>query len=248
MHLPQKRIWLIGASEGIGRDTAKRLAAGGALLCLSARNQERLDSLLQELEGTGHSAACCDVTDLQSMKEAYAIFREQGQVDVVMYNAGMYDPMAWEAWDLQKNLQTLDVNLNGAFRLVEVLREDIDASVLERIILVGSVAGYRGLPKSLAYGSSKAALNYLADGLRLDLEAKKVKLQLVTPGFVQTRLTDKNDFDMPMRISSEQAAEAIVAGIEKDVYEIHFPKRFTFIMKFLRLLPHWLYFFIAKKL
>ena len=115
-------------------------------------------------------------------------------------------------------------------------------------MLVGSVAGYRGLPKSLAYGTSKAAVNYMADALRLDLQKLNVKLQLVTPGFVETRLTDKNDFDMPMRISAEDAARAIVEGIEKDHYEIHFPRRFTYMMKLLRMLPHWLYFAIAKRL
>lgn len=248
MHLPQKRIWLIGASEGIGRETAKRLSACGALLCVSARNQERLDSLLEELEGTGHMAASCDVTDTDSMRSAYEEISAFGNIDAVIFNAGMYEPMGWEDWNMDTNMRTLDVNVHGAFRMLDVLRDAINAKTLERIVLVGSVAGYRGLPKSLAYGTSKAAVNYMADALRLDLQKLNVKLQLVTPGFVETRLTDKNDFDMPMRISAEDAARAIVEGIEKDHYEIHFPRRFTYMMKLLRMLPHWLYFAIAKRL
>ena len=248
MHLPQKRIWLIGASEGIGRETAKRLAACGALLCVSARNQERLDSLLEELDGTGHMSASCDVTDINSMRSAYEEISASGNIDAVIFNAGMYEPMGWEDWNMDTNMRTLDVNVHGAFRMLDVLRDAINDKMLERIVLVGSVAGYRGLPKSLAYGASKAAVNYMADALRLDLQKLNVKLQLVTPGFVETRLTDKNDFDMPMRISAEEAARAIVEGIEKDHYEIHFPRRFTYMMKLLRMLPHGLYFSIAKRL
>lgn len=249
MDLAKKRIWLIGASEGIGRELAKVLAKRGAYLLLSARGEERLQSLLSELEGKGdHEIACCDVNDQASLNAAYTSLSTTTPIDAAIYLAGIYDPMAWEEWDIEKNLKTIDVNLAGAFRTVETLRPAIDAGTLKKLVLFGSVAGYRGLPKSLSYGATKAAINHFAEGLRIDLDGKETQVQLVSPGFVATRLTDKNDFDMPMRISPEDAAIAIANGLEGNAFEIHFPKKFTYLMKTLRILPHTLYFMLARKL
>lgn len=248
MQIEGKRFWIIGASEGIGRETAKLLAKKGAKICASSMGEERLMSLIDEAEGDGHQVATCDVTCPDSVKEAHAKLKEQGTIDAVIYFAGVYEPMAWDEWNLDMNLKTIDVNFSGVFRVIEALKEDINEGALKRFILTGSVAGYRGLPKALAYGATKAATNYLAEALRLDLEEKNVTIQLITPGFVKTRLTDKNSFDMPLRITPEQAAKSIVTGIEKDRFEIHFPRVFTYIMKTLQMLPHWLYFRIAKSL
>lgn len=248
MRIADARFWIIGASAGIGRATALALAEQGAKLCVSARDEAALQSLVAELKGQGHSYATCDVTDLQSIQTAYAELTQKDEIEGVIYFAGMYEPMGWDAWDLDTNLRTLDVNLAGSFRLIDVLRPDMDRGVIRRLILTGSVAGYRGLPKALSYGASKSALNYMAEALRLDVEKIGTKIQLICPGFVKTRLTEKNTFAMPCRITPEEAAEAIVKGIEKGSFEIHFPRRFTYFMKLLNLLPHSLYYALLRRL
>jgi short-subunit dehydrogenase len=242
-----KKIWLVGASEGIGEALARRLAAAGAHLALSARSKDRIEALAGALPGGNHLALPLDVTQMASIGQAWAELNKQwGGIDILIYNAGAYEPMGAAAFDLKKAEQMLDVNYRGALRVLDYVMPGFIARRGGHIVLVASVAGYGGLPNAIGYGASKAALLHLAENLRLDLGKCDVKVQVVSPGFVKTRLTDKNDFKMPFIVSSELAAERIVSGMSSDRFEIHFPRRFTFMLKALGLLPYRLYFAIVK--
>jgi short-subunit dehydrogenase len=248
MELRGKTVWLVGASEGIGRATAIEFAKRGAVVYVSARQKDKLDALVAELPGQGHRAIACDVTDVESVKQAFAAAAQPTAPDMVIYAAGTYAPMGAKDWKLDTTLHTLDVNLNGALR---VINEALPAMLARRsgtVVIMSSVAAYRGLPKSMGYGASKAALTNLAESMRIDLHGTGVDVKLVSPGFVKTRLTDQNDFKMPNLITPERAARYIADGMEKDHYDIHFPPAFSWFMKLMRILPNRLYFAIARSL
>jgi short-subunit dehydrogenase len=242
--LADKRIWLIGASEGIGEALAKKLVfTKKAKVIISARNEEKLTKLHKELSPNHSLVAPLDVKDYESIKKAYLSIKDAwGGVDIVIYNAGMSGLKKYRKFVLSEALETLDVNLLGAFRALSLPVKDFVDEKRGHIVLVGSVAGYGGLPASTAYGASKAGVIHMAEGLRLDLAPVGVKVQVVNPGFVETRLTKVNDFEMPALISAEKAADYIIKGIKADKFEIHFPKKFTLLLKFLQLLPYSLYF------
>ena len=237
-----KHVWLVGASEGIGRAVAEELAAQGARLTLSARQADRLQSLVTELRGDGHTAVACDVTNDASVRTAWAAVKANGVPDIVIYNAGAYEPMAATALNLPVAQKMLDVNFTGALRVLAAAVPDILVRGSGHIVLVASVAGYRGLPGAVGYGASKAALIHLAENLRCDLPRDKIKVQVVNPGFVATRLTAKNDFKMPGIIPVDVAARAFVRGMASNAFEIRFPWLFTAVMKALTLLPARIYF------
>lgn len=239
--MKNKHVWLIGASEGIGAALAEKLAAEGAVLTLSARNAERLQELCARLSGSGHRAAVADVTSLESVAQAWHAFGTSVP-DMVIYNAGTYKPMDVQHFELEPVESMLDVNLRGAFRVVSLVIPEFLQRNAGHLVLVGSVAGYRGLPSAMGYGASKAGIMHLAENLKADLKGTKIRVQLVSPGFVKTRLTDMNDFKMPCMITAEKAAQYIVEGLGSSRFEIHFPKRFSFVLKLLSLLPAWLYF------
>ena len=239
--MQNKRVWLIGASEGIGAELAKQLAAAGATLVLSARNGERLQALCAELPGTGHQALPVDVTELKQLQHAWDSLSATPP-DMMIYNAGTYKPMEAQQLEINAVESMLDVNLRGAFRAVSVVLPTYLQHNRGHIVLVGSVAGYRGLPSAMGYGASKAGIMHLAENLKADLKKTGIQVQLVSPGFVKTRLTDMNDFAMPCIITAERAAQYIVDGLQTNRFEIHFPKRFSYVLKLLSLLPAWLYF------
>jgi short-subunit dehydrogenase len=232
-----KRVWLIGASSGIGAALAQALAASGAQLALSARNTEKLkslciaNSLILPFDTTQHS---------EIENAAQHLVAQWKSIDIVIYLAGDYVPMDLTHFDLTIAEQMFQVNFCGALRLTDVIRQHLRPG--GGIAFVSSVAGYRGLPRSLAYGPGKAALIHLAECLHLELAPKKIGVWLVSPGFVATQLTDKNDFKMPALIHPNQAAQAILTGLRTGRFEIHFPKRFTRIMALLRLFPYRVYF------
>lgn len=236
-----KRVWLIGASEGIGAALAHELAARGATLLLSARHAERLEALRLALPGNGHEVHALDVCSLEQMQQVWQAFA-QALPDIVVYNAGAYLPMEAQHLDMQAVETMLDVNLRGAFRCVATVLPAWLARGRGHVVLVGSVAGYRGLPAAMGYGASKAGVNHLAENLRADLKGTGVMVQLVCPGFVKTRLTDQNTFRMPCIISAEEAARRIAQGMASKRFEIHFPRRFSYVMKLLRVLPYPVYF------
>jgi NAD(P)-dependent dehydrogenase (short-subunit alcohol dehydrogenase family) len=171
----------------------------------------------------------------------------QGRLDCVVYCAGHYNAMRAFALDVAETLRHMEVNYNGALYLLHAVLPALLAQGSGHISLVGSVAGYRGLPNSLAYGPSKAALIHLAETLYLDLQAKGIGVSLINPGFVQTPLTANNAFKMPALITPPVAAQAILKGWAAGSFEIHFPKRFTRWLKLLRLLPYRAYFALVSR-
>lgn len=240
------RVWLVGASTGIGAALARALAARGARLALSARDAERLDGVAHDCDGA--LALPMDVTREGDYARVLAdIVATWGGVDVVIFNAGTYAPLrAWEMTPAAAR-QTIAVNLlgvmDGAAAVIPTLLQQGKGA----IAIVGSVAGYGGLPKAIAYGASKAALINFSETLYLDLAPRGVSVFLVSPGFVATPLTAQNDFHMPALIQPEAAAEAIIDGFARGRFEIDFPKRFTRVLRAMRLLPYRLYFALVRK-
>lgn len=239
-----RRVWLIGASSGIGRALAALLHARGAQVCVSARQQGLLDAFVREHSGS--RALALDVTDAQSVTDAAQQLLADSPLDLVCYCAGHYRPMSATAMDLPELLQHQRVNVTGALQVlaavVPALLHAAAAGRAPHLSLVASVAGWRGLPQSLAYGPTKAALINLAENLFLDLRPQGVGVSLINPGFVDTPLTAQNRFSMPALITPEQAALAIVRGWQRGQFELHFPKRFTGVLKLMRCLPYRWYF------
>lgn len=244
--LANKTIWLVGASEGIGRALAILLAEKGARLILSARNADRLQSLLHELPGEGHGLAPCDVADTSSIAAAWETVRALAP-DMVIYNAGTYEPMSADAMDLPVVEKIIDINLHGMLRVLSHIVPFFTARRHGHIALVGSIAGYRGLPGAIGYSLSKAAVISLAESLVCDLRRYGIGVQVINPGFVKTRLTQKNDFEMINIVTPELAAQRIVRDLGKKKFEIRFPWAFTTLFKIFRLLPYALYFKIMAK-
>jgi NAD(P)-dependent dehydrogenase (short-subunit alcohol dehydrogenase family) len=240
-----KTVWLVGASSGIGRATAHALHAQGAKVFVSARNQQALDAFAAEHPGA--VALALDAGDAASVKAAAQVVLAAGPLDLVLYCAGYYKEMRATDFDLAQMLRHQQVNYVGALYVLDAVLPHFLARQAGHISLVSSVAGYRGLPKSLAYGPTKAALINLAETLYLDLQDSHVGVSLICPGFVETPLTAQNQFTMPGLISPEKAADAILLGWQHGQFEIHFPKRFTLWMKALSLLPNALYFPVIRK-
>lgn len=242
-----KTAWIVGASTGIGRATVLALLERGARVAVSARNGEAL----QELAVLHNDPAVpprvivlpLDVCDPAAVAAAHAhLLATIGAIDFVLYNAATYDALRADAFSLDMMLAHQRVNYVGALNMLAVVLPDFLARNAGHVSITGSVAGFRGLPKSLAYGPTKAALTNLAEVLYIDLHARGIGVSLVQPGFVDTPLTAKNDFRMPALITPAQAAEAMLEGWRRGDFEIHFPRRFTFWMKLMRLLPYRLYF------
>ena len=237
-----KAVWLIGASSGIGRATASALHAAGAHVIVSARQATLLDEFVA-LHAGSH-ALPLDVLDVAAVHAATAALES---IDLCVYCAGYYRAMSATSFDLADARRHLDVNYIGALNLLDALLPRMLTTGRGHLSLVSSVAGYRGLPKSLADGPSKAALTHLAEALYVDLHPRSLGVSVIHPGFVTTPMTAQNDFHMPAEISPEQAARAMLAGWAAGEFEIHFPKRFTRFMKALRLLPGSLYFHLASR-
>jgi NAD(P)-dependent dehydrogenase (short-subunit alcohol dehydrogenase family) len=243
------RCWILGASAGIGEALALRLAERGARVAISARRREMLDDLAMRLAPAAVSGdrralvLPLDIRDAPSVAlAADTIVREWGGLDCAIVMAGDYKPMrAWEL-ELDAARAMVETNLMGCFHALAPVIPMMARQGRGTIALVSSVAGYRGLPKSLVYGPTKAAIINLAETLYLDLSPKGIGVCVVNPGFVKTPLTDRNEFRMPALISADEAAIEIVAGLERGDFEIHFPRRFTRAMKLLRHLPYSLYF------
>ncbi len=240
-----KTVWMIGASTGIGRATASALHARGARVVVSARKLQALEAFVAEHPGS--AALALDVTDGAAIQAATHSLLAQGPLDCVVYCAGHYQAMRADAIDLPDMLRHVDVNYQGALRVMDAVLPALIARGAGHLSLIGSVAGYRGLPNSLAYGPTKAALINLAETLYTDLHAKGVGVSIINPGFVQTPLTAGNDFEMPALLTPEQAAQAILQGWAQGRFEIHFPKRFTLWLKLLRIVPNRLFFSLVRK-
>lgn len=228
-----QRVWIIGASAGIGAALARALAGRGAQLVLSARDADALAQLAAECGGA--RTMPFDLARAGALAQAVEELSHEAQLDAVICTAALYDPGRVADLDPGMAEQMLRVNVLGTIevaRLCPPLLRDGG-----QLVLFGSVAGYLGLPGGQPYSATKAAVNNLAESLVVEL-APRVRVRLVCPGFVQTRLTAKNRFAMPALLTAEDAAEAVLRGMRGRRFEIHFPRRFTLAMKFLRLLPY----------
>ncbi|SDJ06539.1 SDR family NAD(P)-dependent oxidoreductase [Aliiruegeria lutimaris] len=227
-----KTYWLVGASEGLGRALARQLAQEGATLVVSSRNAARLEALVAELPNA--RAVAMDVTDSDSVRRSAEAV---GPLDGVIYNAGAYDPMRTGDWNTDQALNMCDVNYLGALRMLGEVVPGFVKQGSGDITLVGSLAGYRGLPAAVGYGASKAALISLAETMRYDLKRSGVTVRLVNPGFIRTRLTEKNTFRMPMLMSPDQAAGHVVRAMKSRRFRTDFPAPFSWIIRGLQFLP-----------
>ena len=243
---PDARVWIIGASTGIGAATARGLLAAGARVALSARSADKLREVAGKLPNA--LVEPLDFTDSSAVTGAWERVRAQwGGIDLVLIVAGTHREV--RAWELNEkdSRALLETNLHGVVNTAAAVLPGLLAQGKGALGIVSSVAGYRGLPKALIYGASKAALINFAETLYLDLHSKGLGVYLIMPGFVKTPLTDKNDFAMPHLISAEEAATEIIAGLRAGDFEIHFPRAFTRQLKLLRLLPYRLYFPLIRK-
>jgi NAD(P)-dependent dehydrogenase (short-subunit alcohol dehydrogenase family) len=238
------RVWVVGASTGIGAATANRLLAEGARVAVSARSAAGLESAF-----AGRALLLpLDVTDAEATRAAAErLAADWGGIDLVLAVAGTYRAMrAWEI-DLPEVRRIIAVNFTGVLNLFSAVQPTLMQQGAGGFAIVASVAGYGGLPNSLAYGATKAACINLAQTLYLDLHKRGISVYLVSPGFVETPLTAGNRFPMPFLISAEQAATAILAGLARGDFEIDFPRAFSRMLKAINVLPHRLYFWCVRR-
>jgi len=231
----RETIWIIGASDGIGAALARDWAARGARLILSARSDGALTNLARAL-GPDHLALPLDVADFASVEGAVKRVRALGLVDRVITMAALYDPGRVAEVDAAKAAQIVAVNLTGSFHIAQLAPQVLRPG--GQLALCGSVAGYVGLPNGQIYSATKAGVINLAESLRIEL-AGQVDVRLINPGFVDTRLTQRNTFTMPGLQTPQSAASKIIAGLNSRRFEIHFPRRLTWGLKALRILPYW---------
>ena len=231
-----KTYWIIGASEGLGRALAQQLDRAGAQLVLSARSANRLQGLAAEL-GQGRVIAM-DVTDRASVAQAVA---EAGPVDGVIYSVGAYEPLTAQDWQPETVEMICETNFMGAMRVMGHVAPEFARRDHGHIVLIGSLAGFTGLPGATGYGSSKAALMHMAENLYADLRKSGVKVQLVNPGFIETRLTEKNDFSMPFIMSADEAAQRTMKAMRSARFQTSFPTIFSWLFRAGRFLPKHLF-------
>lgn len=242
-----EHIWIIGASSGIGKALAEELAHQGATLILSARSEDDLKKLNKELGGN-HLVYPLDVAENKQVTQTVkAITKEVKTLDRIIFMAAIYKPADIEEMDVEFATKLIDVNVMGAIRVSYAVLPVLEKQEQGQIVLCGSVAGFTGLPGGQPYSASKAAIINFAESLYAEVP-ENIDVKLINPGFVRTRMTDKNPFPMPMRIEPEDAAKHIAKGLKRRSFEIHFPKGFTFIVKFLRALPYCLTLFITRRL
>jgi len=241
-----QRVWVIGASSGIGAETARALLERGARLALSARNQGGLQTVASTHPDT--LVLPLDITDHASVIAARdQILASWGGIDLVLVVAGTYIRMSAGDFDLGVAERMVDTNLNGPLNCLDAVLPMLLTQNKGGIGIVASIAGLSGLPQALIYGPTKAALINLCESLYLDLRPHGISVYLVNPGFVATPLTAGNEFKMPALITASAAANELIRGIERGEFHIHFPKRFTNWLRLFRLLPYRWYFWLIHK-
>ena len=233
-----KRYWLVGASEGLGRALALRMSKAGCELVLSARGAERLEAVAAELPGPAQVVPV-DVADLASVRAAA---EAAGEIDGVVYLAGVYWPFAAQEWDVEQAEAMADVNFTGALRVLGCVVPAMVARGSGHVVITGSLAGFRGLPGSIGYGSGKAGVMHLAESMQCDLRGTGVEVQLANPGFIRTRLTDKNDFRMPALMEPDDAARRMFEHMATRRFARSFPAPFAWLFRGANFLPDALYF------
>ena len=244
MTLQGKRYWLVGASEGLGLALAHQMHAQGAHLILSARNAARLEQACAQLPGS--LAAPLDVADSAAVSRVAAGI---GPIDGMVWLAGVYTPMPADALDAKAFEQMCDVNFTGCARVLGAILPGMVERGTGHIVLTGSLSGFRGLPGAMGYQAAKAGVMALAECLYADLRGSGIKVQIGNPGFIKTRLTDKNSFDMPFLMTPEQAATQMMTLMQGDAFKRSFPTVFSWLFRLSQFLPDWAYYrmFAARK-
>ena len=242
----QKKIWITGASSGIGKALALKFALEGWKVAVSARRKEILDEMANNKNIFSYPL---DVTNQEQINNIFIkIINDFGGIDLCIFSSGTYDPKLEQEINIKQNKFVMETNFFGVLYCIKSVEKYFKDKNDGHISIVSSVAAYRGLPNSSGYGPSKAALTNLTESLYFDFKKHNVRISLVSPGFIKTPLTDKNDFPMPFIKSPEYAAEKMFNGLTKNKsFEIHFPKALTILLKFLRILPYKLYLFIIDK-
>lgn len=242
-----QRVWLVGASTGIGEALAHALSARGARLALSGRRAEALETVAEAVGGA--EVLPLDITAAGAVADAWAALLDRwGGCDVVIFLAGAYQPTPAAELRAEAIHATVAVNLSATMAGVAAVLPAMLARGAGHVAVVSSVAGYSGLPRACVYGATKAGLINFAESLFLELRPCGIGVHVINPGFVATRLTAGNDFTMPALIDPPTAAEAVVEGFRRGEFDIHFPKRFSRVLKLLRLLPYRLYFALVRRL
>ena len=242
----KKTIWITGASSGIGEASARKFAKEGWKVIISARRVELLEKLSIDENIFSYPL---DVTDSVKAKEVFKkIIEDHGQVDLCIFSSGTYERKSEKELDVQNIRHVIEVNFLGVINCVSAVEKYYKDKNNGHIAIVSSPVGYRGLPKSSGYTPSKAALNNFTQGIYFDFKKFNVKVSLITPGFIKTALTDKNEFKMPFLKSTDYAAEEIYNGlIKKNSFEIIFPLPIKIIYKIIQILPNKLYNYLISK-
>ena len=243
-----KNIWITGASSGIGRALALKFVKEGWQVAASARREDLLNEISKLNKNI--SPFPLDVTDKERCKEVFEEIKNKYQnIDICFFSTGTWDPKKEKDIDVDQIEKVIKVNFFGTLNCIKAVELYFKGKKSGHISVVSSVAGYRGLPNSTGYGASKAALNNLAESLYFDFGRHNVRVSLVSPGFIKTPMTDKNQFRMPFLKTPEFAAEKIYNGlVNGSNFEIDFPKELTLILKLLKILPNRLYLYLIKKL
>ena len=242
-----KVIWITGGSSGIGKALAYKFANEGWQVALSARREELLNEISKSNDNI-HSFPL-DVLDVEKCKEVFnKIVTKFENIDIAVFSTGIHDPNSERKINLESIRKIMETNFFGTMNSINSVYNYFKDKKSGHISIVSSVAGYRGLPMAGAYCASKSALISYAESLYFEMKRFNVRVSVVNPGFIKTPMTDQNPFPMPMIVSAEFAAEEMFKGLTKsNSFEIHFPKKFTFIMKILKIMPNWLYLKLIKK-
>lgn len=233
-----RRYWLVGASEGLGLALARKMSAAGVEVILSARSADRLAEAVAQMPGRA-SAAPCDVASRDSVRAAA---EQVGEIDGVVFLAGIYWPMRAQDWDADRVEAMCDINLTGCARVMGAVVPAMVAKNHGHIVITGSLSGFRGLPGAVGYGAGKAGVMSLAESMHMDLQKTGVEVQLVNPGFIRTRLTDMNDFTMPQIMEPEAAAQVMFEHMTAGGFSRSFPTPFQWVFRLSQFLPDWAYY------
>lgn len=233
-----KRYWLVGASEGLGLALAQVMSRAGVEVVLSARSADRLAEAVASLPGKA-SAVVCDVSDTASVRKAA---EDVGEIDGVVYLAGVYWPMRAQDWVPTRAEAMCDINFTGCARVIGAVLPEMVHRGHGHVVLTGSLSGFRGLPGAIGYAASKAGVMALAESMYCDLRGTGVAVQVANPGFIRTRLTEKNDFSMPFLMEPDEAARAMFEHMGTNRFKTSFPTVFSWVFRLSQFLPDWAYY------
>jgi len=242
----QKKIWITGASSGIGKALAKKFALEGWKVAVSARRKEILDDMANNENISSYPLDVTNQDQVNNISEK--IIDDFGGLNLCVFSSGTYDPKLEQEINIKQNKFVMETNFFGVLHCIKSIEKYFKDKKNGHISIVSSVAAYRGLPNSSGYGPSKAALTNLSESLYFDFKKHNVRISLISPGFIKTPLTDKNEFPMPFIKTPEFAANKMYDGLTKgSAFEIHFPKELTLLLKVLRILPYRIYLFLINK-